>query len=288
MGRNILRLVSSANVLTRNPNKLEGKDLGCDVTPFKWDPMSEPAPIDAFKDCTAVIHLLGESVQGRWNDDKKRRIRESRVIGTRNLLSGWKTAIDRELTAPKSFVAASAVGFYGSRGNERLTESSDCGSGFLSEVCIDWENALSKANDIGVSTSIIRVGIVLGKEDGMMKKVLLPFKLGLGGRLGSGKQWLPWVHITDLARLFLQQIGKQGTYNGSAPNPVTNLEFTKTLGKVLGRPTILPAPRFALRLALGEFADTILASQKVIPEATVESGFEFEFDNLEDAIRDIV
>ncbi|MFL6416009.1 MAG: TIGR01777 family oxidoreductase [Bryobacteraceae bacterium] len=251
-----------------------------------WDRGTEPR-LESVPRLDAVIHLAGEPVAQRWTAEVKQRIRESRVDGTRKLVA----AIASLKHKPSVFVSTSAVGFYGDRGEEILSEESAAGQGFLADVCKEWEREAMAAGEFGLRVVLLRVATVLGKNGGALKPMLIPFKLGIGGRFGSGKQWMPWIHLDDLVALYVfaaQNASAQGPLNASAPEPVRNEEFTKTLGRVLGRPTLIPAPRFALRAALGELADFVLSSQRVIPEATERAGFQFRYCQLEPALRAVL
>ena len=245
-----------------------------------WDPMAQPAPLEGAE---GVVHLAGDPVAGgRWTKSKMARIRDSRVTGTRNLVAGIQKA------KPRVLVSASAIGYYGDRGEEELTEDSAPGAGFLAGVCRDWER---EADASGVRTARLRIGIVLGAGGGALEKMRTPFNLGLGGRLGSGRQWMSWVHVDDLVGLILHAAEKEpvsGPLLATAPGPVTNLEFTKTLGRVLGRWTILPMPRWQVRLLLGKVAELLCSSQRCRPEKTLESGFVFRHESLEPALRAIL
>ena len=245
-----------------------------------WDPMAGPAPLESID---AVVNLAGEPVvKGRWTAAKMERIRESRIVGTRNLVEGIKAA------SPRVLVSSSAIGYYGSRGDEELDEDSTPGDDFLADVCKGWEEEASKAS---IRTACIRTGIVLGQGGGALGAMLTPFKLGLGGRLGDGKHWMSWVHLDDLAGLFLHAVENEsvsGPLLGTAPSPVRNLEFTKTLGRVLGRWTILPMPRWQMRLVFGKGCVVLLSSQKCRPKRTLESGFSFAHPELEPALRQIL
>jgi uncharacterized protein len=242
-----------------------------------WEP-GKPLTLPSSFD--AVIHLAGESVVGRWTAAKKARIRDSRVQGTRTLAE----AVARMGTKPQVLVAASAIGYYGDRGDEALSEESPSGTGFLAEVCREWEAASEPAERAGVRVAHIRTGVVLSKQGGALGKMLLPFRLGLGGRLGSGRQWLSWIHVDDIVGAVQHALDREkvsGPVNLVGPNPVTNAEFAKALGKALSRPAILPVPAFALRLALGEMADeALLASQRVLPKRLLTTGYEFRFHEL--------
>jgi len=246
----------------------------------RWDPMAGPAPLEG---ADVVVHLAGDPVaSGRWTKSKMARIRDSRVIGTRNLVAGLRSA------KPQALVCASATGYYGDRGDEELTEDSSPGDDFLAGVCREWEAEAAKS---GIRTVSIRFGIVLGPDGGALKKMLLPFKLGLGGRLGHGLQWMSWVHRDDIVNLILHAAGQDalsGPLLGTAPHPVTNLEFTKTLGRVLGRWTILPMPRLAARILLGKVCEVLFGGQKCRPKRTLESGFTFRHPELEPALQDVL
>ena len=240
------------------------------------------AVAEILRDADAVIHLAGEPVAQRWNDEVKRRIRESRVEGTRNLVRAI-AGIDRR---PKVLVCASATGFYGNRWDEAVDESSPRGAGFLAEACVAWEHEAAAARDLGLRVAMIRTGLALHPSGGALKKMLPPFRLGVGGRLGNGCQWTPWIHIGDLSALFVHALetGVEGPLNGTAPNPVTNAEFTRALGHALHRPAIFPVPRVALRVLLGEMAEVLFDSQRVLPRAAEASGFRFQFRDLGPAL----
>jgi hypothetical protein len=234
-----------------------------------------------------VVHLAGESIVGRWTEAKKRRIRDSRVLGTRNLAEALAKAASR----PQVLVCASAVGYYGNRGDELLRESSSSGSDFLSGVCREWEGASQAAADAGIRIVHTRFGLVLSRDGGALQKMLLPFRLGLGGRVGSGRQWWSWVDLQDVVGAILHVIktNLHGPVNFVAPNPVNNIEFTKVLGRVLSRPTIFPVPAFAARLAFGQMADELLlASQRVEPVKLKESGYQFKFVELGKSLESIL
>ncbi len=254
---------------------------------YRWRPKLEPAPLAAIQGAGALVHLAGASVVGRWNKHKKQDIRESRVVGTRHLVE----AIGEAKSKPGVLVCASAVGYYGSRGEEELTEESGPGSDFLAEVCQAWEAEARRAEEFHVRVVMLRIGMVLGREGGALKQMLIPFKLGLGGPVGNGQQWVPWVSIDDVIGIILHaiEVGKvKGPINVTAPNPVRNAEFTKTLGHALHRPAFLPAPAIGLKLLLGEFADVLLTSQRIIPKQIQETGYKFTHPTLEAALRAIL
>lgn len=244
-----------------------------------WDP-AQPISPEAVSGFDAVIHLAGETIVGRWTGTKKAKIRDSRVLGTRNL----SLALARAKNKPQVFVCSSAIGFYGDRGDEVLREDSSPGAGFLPEVCQEWEAATEPAAEAGIRTVQIRTGVVLSPKGGALGKMLLPFKLGLGGRLGEGHQWMSWIDIHDMVaaiRHILKTDLLQGPVNMVAPKPVTNAEFTQTLARVLSRPAIFPVPVFAVKTLFGEMGETVLlGSQRVEPTRLVASGYPFRFREL--------
>jgi uncharacterized protein (TIGR01777 family) len=253
---------------------------------FLWDPTAGTIDREALEGTDAVVHLAGETVAGRWTDDKKARIRDSRVVGT-GLLSSALVGLDRP---PRVLVSASAIGYYGDRGEERLTEGSAPGEGFLTKVVYEWETATEPARTAGIRVVNIRNGVVLSPAGGALARMLTPFRLGIGGRLGSGRQYMSWITLGDEARAILHAIVSDevaGPVNLTAPNPVTNGEFAKALGRALGRPAILPTPTLPLALVFGrEFVqEALLASARVLPARLLESGFEFEHPQVEAALR---
>jgi uncharacterized protein len=232
-----------------------------------------------------VIHLAGENLAQRWTSEARRRIRESRVGGT----SALARALASVEPKPRVFLSGSAIGIYGNRGDEVLDERSSTGTDFLADVCTAWEAATKPASDAGIRVVLLRSGLVLSRDGGALAKMLTPFRLGLGGPLGSGRQWMSWISIDDYPRVVSRLIAKEnisGAVNVVAPNPVTNREFARTLARVLGRPSLIPVPKFALELAFGEMADdTVLASQRVVPRRLLEAGFEFQHSTVESALR---
>ena len=236
----------------------------------------------------AVVHLSGESVVGRWTEEKKKAISQSRVQGTQNLAS----ALVQSAIKPRVFICASAVGFYGNRGDEVLREESASGQGFLPEVCRAWEDASKIASDAGIRTVNIRTGLVLSKKGGALASILTPFKFGLGGRVGSGRQWWSWVHVDDVVGGIhhAMRTSMAGPMNMVGPNPVRNEEFTKVLASVLRRPAVFPVPEFALRLAFGKMAaeEMLLSSQRVEPAKLVQSGYVFRYPELRAALGNLV
>ena len=259
-----------------------------DPAQISWDPMIPVSP-RAVSGFDAVIHLAGESVVGRWNAKKKKAIRESRVQGTRNLAAALAQADSK----PRVLVCASAIGFYGNRGEEVLDEESPGGDGFLPEVCREWEDASRIADEAGIRTLNIRIGLVLSAKGGALPNMLKPFELGLGGRIGSGRQWWSWIHMDDIVGGIHHAMDTEsfsGPVNLVAPNPVRNAEFTKVLASVLGRPALFLAPKLMLRLAFGAQAadELLLASQRVEPGKLTASGYAFHFRELRPALENLV
>ncbi|HTD43681.1 MAG TPA: TIGR01777 family oxidoreductase [Bryobacteraceae bacterium] len=235
--------------------------------------------------CHAVVHLAGEPVAQRWTRSARDRIRNSRVEGTKFLVKALSEH------PPPVLISASAIGYYGSRGGEILTETSKPGGDFLAQVVIGWEREARSAEQFGVRVVPLRFGAVLGRGGGALKKILLPFRLGLGGRLGSGQQWMSWIHLDDLIALIgfaIESEQCKGVMNAVAPHPVTNDEFTHDLARALHRPAVFPVPEFGLKLLYGEMSQVILGSQRVVPEAALQAGFQFRFAELGPALRQIV
>ncbi|MBK8482416.1 MAG: TIGR01777 family protein [Proteobacteria bacterium] len=286
VGSALLGTLTDAVVLSRDPAKASQRLTSGRV--LRWDPAAEPAPLEALQGIEAVFNLAGEPVANdRWTAEKKRRIRESRIVGTRNLVAGLRH-LDRK---PEVLVSASAVGYYGDRGDERLDESAPAGEGFLAEVCAEWEREARAAEALGVRVVCVRIGIVLAAGGGALARMLGPFKLGLGGRLGSGKQWMPWIHIDDLIGVLLHASRRQdlrGVLNAVSPQPVTNADFTRALGRALHRPAFLSVPKAALRIALGELSEILMASQRALPHVAERSGYLFQHPALEGALAAVV
>lgn len=251
---------------------------------IEWHPNQGRLDAASLEGLDAVVHLAGDSIaSGRWSDDKKRSIRDSRVKGT-TLLS---EALARLSRPPSVFLSASAIGYYGNRGDELLTENSAPGDDFLANVCVEWENATIPAIEKGIRTIHARFGIILDAKEGALAKMLTPFRMGVGGRIGSGKQWMSWIAIQDVVNglKFLLDGSISGPVNFVAPNPVTNAEFTKTLGRVLSKPTLFPMPEFAVRLAFGEMGDALLLSSTKVTPGVLE---QFNWPTLEAALRDLL
>jgi uncharacterized protein (TIGR01777 family) len=257
--------------LVRGPANGTGK--------ISWDPAKPIAP-ETVSGFDAVIHLAGESIFGRWTTAKKSKIRESRIAGTSNLAQ----ALARAEEKPRVFACGSAVGYYGNRGDEPLSEESSLGEGFAAELCREWEAATGPAARAGIRTTQMRIGMVLSPVGGALQKMLPPFRMGLGGNIGDGKQWVSWIHVQDIVgaihHIFKNDL-LQGPINMVAPRPVTNAEFSRTLASVLSRPAILPMPAFAVRLVFGQMGEEILlGSQKVEPCKLISSGYPFRFRDL--------
>ena len=251
-----------------------------------WDPEAGVLDPARLSGVDAIVHLSGESIAGsRWTAKRRERLRSSRIRTTRLLAE----TLARMNPRPSVLVQASAVGYYGDRGEEVLNEASGPGSGFLADLCRDWEAASMPAQDAGVRVARLRMAPAIGRQGGMLAALLPLFRLGLGGPLGSGRQWMAWISLDDLLAIVERALGDgamRGSINATAPEPVTNAAFTRALGRALGRPAFLPAPAFALRLALGAMADEmLLASQRVVPEALLRAGFRFAHPRLEDALR---
>lgn len=253
---------------------------------FPWDALTGPAPAAAFDGADAVVHLLGEPVAQRWNAEVKRRVRESRVLGTRNMVAGIAAATAR----PRVLVSASAIGYYGDTGENAAVESDPPGSDYLAQTCAQWEREAAAAKDLGLTVARIRIGIVLGQEGGALKEMLAPFRMGAGGPIASGKQWISWIHAADLVSMIVSLLENpvNGAINATSPNPVRQIDFARELGRVLGRPSVMPVPKFALKMMFGEAADHMTASLRVLPKAATEAGFPYRFPELRAALEDLL
>jgi uncharacterized protein (TIGR01777 family) len=278
----------TVTVLSRSPEQAQAS-LG--VEAIMWDPLAGPAPAEALRGRDAVIHLAGEPVAQRWNDDVKRKILESREVGTRNLVAGLAAAGDGGAGGVGVLVSSSAVGYYGKHGDERVPESSPPGDDFLARVCVAWEREADAAGDGPAHPRVvkIRTGVVLDKSGGALKTMLPPFRLGAGGPVAGGEQYLPWIHVDDLVRLYLYaatDASWSGAYNGAAPEPVTNKAFSKALGRALHRPAIAPVPAFAIRLLYGDMAEIVTEGQRAVPERALANGFTYKHADLDEALAD--
>jgi uncharacterized protein (TIGR01777 family) len=254
----------------------------------RWDAMSGPPTDDALAGVDAVIHLAGEPIAAhRWSDEQRRRIRDSRVISTRNLVNGMRAMAEK----PAVFISSSAVGFYGDRGDEPLDEQSPAGRGFMPEICKAWEQEAEQVKAAGIRLILVRTGVVLSREGGALEKMMMPFKLGLGGKLGNGRQWFPWIHIDDIVGIYRYALANElikGPINGTAPAPVTNAEFTHQFAEALHRPAFVSVPEFGLRAAMGEMAAVLLSSQRALPNAVIAAGYRFRFATLAAALADLL
>lgn len=251
-----------------------------------WDPEGGLPLAGKLLGTDAVIHLAGEPVAQRWTAAAKRRIRDSRIVGTRRLVEGL-AGLERR---PELLIAASAIGYYGSRGDELLDESARPGSGYLAEVCVEWEREAAAVEKLGIRVARIRIGLVLDAGGGALGRMLPAFRLGVGGRLGDGRQWMSWIHLEDLAELFRHVLENSlgGAWNGVAPNPATNADFTRVLGQALRRPAALPVPAVVLRLLFGEMSEVLLASQRAVPRAAESAGFRFRYPELAPALSNLL
>ena len=260
------------------------KNLGGGVRCIGWDTNSGPLPADALEGVDAVINLAGEPVAKRWTKARKQRIRDSRVFGTRNVVAGIEAAGVKPV-----LVNTSAIGYYGDGKHKMLHETASRGSGFLADVCFAWEAEARKARDLGLRVAILRVGVVLGKEGGAYPLMSMPVRMFFGGPIGMGRMWFSWIHIDDIVGIYLHLADTKadGVFNGTAPNPVTNEEFTKTLGSVLKRPTFMRVPQPALYVRFGEFASVICGSQNCPPLRTIAAGYEYKYPEVRAAIEDL-
>jgi uncharacterized protein (TIGR01777 family) len=275
--------------LTRDPERAREK-LGADVEPHAWpDPKHAPAPAEALAKADAVLHLLGEPIAQRWSDEAKQEIRDSRVLSTRSLVATLaQLSEDRR---PRALVSQSATGYYGPRGDEPVPESDPAGDDFLARVTVQWEREAGEAASAGVRVATTRTGVVLSPAGGALEKMLPPFKLGVGGPVAGGRQYVPWIHLDDVVGAMLRCLDNEdatGPVNLTAPNPVTNGELSKTLGRVLHRPAVLPVPALALRALYGEMATIVLTGQRAVPTRLGELGYEFRHPQLEAALRDVL
>jgi uncharacterized protein len=272
--------------LTRSPDRARATNRT--VTWHEWNPTVERPPAGALEGVDGVVNLIGEPLDQRWTDAAKQRIRESRERGTKNLVDAISAADPR----PRVLVSQSAVGYYGDRGDAIIDESASAGTSFDAQVCVAWEAAARAAEEVGVRVGVTRTGLVLDPDHGLLKQLLLPFRLGVGGPIAGGSQYMSWIHVEDEVRLLLWALDTDqaaGPYNATAPNPVTNREFSTTLGRVLGRPAVLPIPKLALKARFGgELGEIAAGGQRVLPRRALDAGFEFRHPELEPALRDLL
>jgi uncharacterized protein (TIGR01777 family) len=279
---------TQVTVLTRDPARARAR-LG-EVDALAWDLMSEPAPTQALEGRDAVVHLAGEPVAQRWSAKVKQAIRESRTIGTANLVAGLAHLQGSQSgQLPRTLISSSAIGYYGAHGEEPLDEDAPSGDDFLAEVCVEWEAAASGASDqLGLRAVQVRTGVVLDRAGGALGKMLPAFRLGVGGPVAGGYQYMSWIHAEDVVGMMLAALADErwsGPINATAPEPVTNRQFSKVLGQVLGRPSLLPVPGMALRAMYGEMAEIVTSGARVMPAKPLVLGYEFAHPQLQEALR---
>ncbi len=274
-------------IFTRNPESARNKIVNANRY-VKWEYDCMDVWMYELNDVDAVVHLAGANLGAkRWNDEYKKLAYDSRIISTRNLVEAIKQ-VERK---PKAFICSSAVGIYGNRYDEVLDENGYLGNYFMADICKDWEKEAEKVEQYGVRRVSIRTGLVMQKDEGVLEKMLMPFKLFIGGPLGSGRQWFPWIHIDDIVGIYLDAIDNEklsGSVNASSPGIVRMKDFAKVLGKVLKRPSLFPAPKIAMKIAAGEVAEYAVMSQRTSAEKIIESGYQFKFEELERALRDLL
>jgi uncharacterized protein len=275
---------AQVTVLSRDPARA-ARRLGASVEVHGWRPASEPAPAAALSGRDAVVHLAGEPIAQRWSARVKQALRESRVAGTRNLLAGLRAAEPR----PPVLVSGSAIGYYGAHGEEPLDEEAPAGADFLAEICAAWEREAERARDeLGMRVCVIRTGVVLDGDGGALAKMLPPFKLGVGGPVAGGEQFISWVHADDVVGMILaaiENVDWSGPFNATAPTPASNRDLSRALGRVLRRPALLPVPGFALRALYGEMAEIVTMGQRVVPARALVMGYVFAHPELDEALR---
>lgn len=281
---------AEVSVLSRDAAKARERLAAVGLEPvqaFDWALMSEPAPAQALEGRDAVIHLAGENIAQRWSEQAKQAIRETRVTGTRNLLAGLEQTASR----PGALVSSSGVGYYGAHGEEPLDEEARAGEDFLARICVDWEQEAARASELGMRVALIRTGVVLDKDGGALEKMLAPFRLGVGGPVAGGRQYISWIHRDDLARLIATAAQDEhwiGPFNATAPEPVSNRDFSRALGRALKRPSLLPVPGAALTLLYGEMAEIVTRGARVVPAKALVLGFEFAHADLDEALSSAI
>jgi uncharacterized protein len=286
IGRRVVRALldrgDEVTVLTRDPARAQEALPG--VEAVEWDPQAGPAPAEALAGRDGVFHLAGEDVAQRWTAEAKQRIRESREAGTRNLVAGLRVAEPR----PRVLVASSAVGYYGARGDERVDESAAPGNDFLAQVCVAWEREAARAAELGVRVVHVRTGVVLDHEGGALARMLPFFRMGAGGPVAGGRQYLAWVHRDDIAGILLAALDGDewsGPVNATAPEPVTNRDFSRALGRALHRPAVAPVPGFAVRALYGDMAEIVTTGQRAVPARALALGYQFRHPELDEALQ---
>jgi uncharacterized protein (TIGR01777 family) len=272
--------------LSRDPES--ARSANPTITWHAWNATVERPPASALEGVHAIVNLIGEPIDQRWTEEAKQRIRVSRERATKNLVDALNAADPR----PRAMISQSAVGYYGDRGDAIVDESTPAGTSFDAGVCAAWEAAARAAEELGVRVSVIRTGLVLDPGAGLLKQLLPPFRLGVGGPIAGGRQYMPWIHVDDWVRLVLWALDgedRAGTYNGTAPHPVTNAELSKTLGHVLGRPAVMPVPKLAMKLRFGsELGEVVTGGQRAVPRRALDAGFEFGHPELEPALRNLL
>jgi uncharacterized protein len=277
---------SHVSVLSRDPARARKRLSAAGLKPveaFAWDLMSEPAPAAALDGRDAVVHLAGESIAQRWSADAKQAIRESRIMGTRNLLAG----IEQTGSKPATLVSSSGVGYYGPHGEEPLDEDAPAGVDFLASTCVEWELEASNASALGMRVVLVRTGVVLDRNGGALEKMLPPFRLGIGGPVAGGRQYISWIHLDDLVGMMAAAVADErwsGPVNATAPEPVRNRDFSRALGRALKRPALLPVPGAALALLYGEMAEIVTAGARVVPAKALVLGYQFDHAELGEAL----
>jgi uncharacterized protein len=280
------RAGAQVTVLSRDAERARKRLSGAGLAPleaFDWDLLGEAAPAAALEGRDALVSLAGENVAQRWSESSRQRIRDSRVTGTRNLLAG----LERTEQRPRALISASAIGYYGAHGEEPLDEEAPPGKDFLARVCVEWEAEASKAIALGLRVVVVRTGVVLDKDGGALAKMLPPFRLGLGGPVAGGRQFVSWIHRDDLVGIMVAAVGDErwsGPVNATAPEPVSNRELSRALGRALHRPAALPVPGAALHLLYGEMAEVITEGARVVPGKALVLGYEFRHPHLDEAL----
>jgi uncharacterized protein len=294
LARNLGAAGYDAVILTRSMSRVGQLPPG--VRAQEWDGLTSKGWVSLLDEETSIVHLAGEGIaDGRWTEDRKRRIRESRVLSGKAVVEAIREAIREASRKPRALLQSSAVGYYGPRGDEEILEGQPPGRGFLADVSVDWEASTAEVDTLGVRRVLLRTGVVLAREGGALPKMAMPFKLMAGAPLGSGRQWLPWIHMADevgAIRFLLEREDAQGPFNLVAPKPVTNRELGDVLGRVLRRPSPLQSlglgvPEPVFRVMLGEMADAVLHSQRVLPSRLLHLGYQFRFPDVESALRDL-
>jgi uncharacterized protein len=283
LGRGLVDMLLAGGCIVHYLGRKRDASMDSRVGFHLWEHLNSTPSLESVPRVDAVIHLAGEPIAQRWTSEKKKSIRDSRVVGTQRLVE----ALGRLRHKPKALVSASAIGFYGDRSDEILTEKSAPGNGFLAELCREWEREAGRASELGMRVVQVRIGVVLGHDGGALKQMLPVFRTGLGGQFGDGRQWVSWIERDDLLRMFrwAAETGDvEGVLNGTAPNPVTNADFTKALARVVNRPAFFRVPKSALRIALGEMADFLYDSIRAVPEAAEQHGFQFACRDLDRAL----